>query len=60
MTSLDLGTERHPQNSVLSKGLQSVCAVMAMVPWAIQTKNQKLDERLTLNPMVEIMEEREA
>lgn len=33
---------------------------MAMVPWAIQTKNQKLDERLTLNLMVEIMEEREA
>lgn len=57
MTSLDLGTEQHPQNSALSKGLQSVYTVMAVVPWAIQTKNQKLDERLTLNHVVEIMEE---
>lgn len=57
MTSLDLGTEQHPQNSTLSKGLQSVYTVMAVVPWAIQTKNQKLDERLTLNHVVEIMEE---
>lgn len=31
--------------------------VMAVVPWAIQTKNQKADERLTLNHVVEIMEE---
>lgn len=57
MTSLDLGTEQHPQNSTLSKGLQSVYTVMAVVPWTIQTKNQKLDERLTLNHVVEIMEE---
>lgn len=57
MTSLDLGTEQHPQNSAFSKGLQSVYTVMAVVPWAIQTKNQKLDERLTLNHVVEIMEE---
>ena len=27
------------------------------MPWAIQTKNQELDKRLTLNHVVEIMEE---
>lgn len=37
-----------------------MCTVMAMVPWAIQTKNQELDARLTLNHVVEIMEEGEA